>query len=57
MKTKQIVYMSLEDAKSAYDKYSDGEKKIWAIVVYKNGYASIVNRDSLKFIKLQDTKQ
>ena len=49
--------MSLEDAKSAYDKYSDGEKKIGAIVVYKNGDASIVNRDSLKFIKLQDTKQ
>ena len=36
-----IVYPSLEDAKIAYGKI---DKKIWAIVVYKNGWAEIKKR-------------
>lgn len=46
----QIIYMSLKEAEAAYDKYNDNLKKLWAIVVYKNGYAAITLRSELKNI-------
>lgn len=43
-----IVYPTLEDAKIAYEKMSKDDKKIFAILVYKNGWAEIKPREEIK---------
>jgi len=43
--SRQIIHPSLEDAKKAYKKF---DKKTWAIVVYKNGWAAITPRSEIK---------